>query len=136
MQLTLRELKEIERSLDKLLGADLPINISYRFTRVTKQIQSELKHFQESFQKLVKKYGETKQEKTLVPTEKVEEFNAEVDKLMKEEIAIDFTPICIDDLGDIKLSAIDLVNLDGKLIVDGNSREELKVIPGGKKREE
>lgn len=115
MQLKLKQIIESVDSLSKLLNKELPVKTAYRLGRLTKTIQSELEQFNLTRNNLIKKYGKEKDGQYQIdPEDKptLNKFNNEIDDLLSVEVEIDaYEPISIDELGDIKLSAIDMNNL-------------------------
>ena len=120
MKITLAEIKTLEASLSKIFNKDINIKLAYRLGSLIKTLSKELENLEESRVKLVKKYGvedeETKQ--VSVPTEKTQEFYAELNELMQIDIDIDFEPIPLEAFGDISISASDALKLDGKIIIN------------------
>lgn len=115
MKLTLKELLQNVESLGKLLNKELPVKTAYRLGKLSKALQSELNQFNLTRNNLIKKYGKEKDGQYQIdPEDKdaMEKFNKEIDELLALEISVDaYDPISIDDLGDIKLSSIDMSNL-------------------------
>lgn len=116
MKITIEQLHSIQVSLGKLLDQDLPIRMAYRMGKLAKTVREELNEFEEARVKLVEKIGEKVEEdgkeKISVPKDKMEVFSQELKSLLDEEVDVDFEPIKISDVEDIKLSAIDMANLD------------------------
>lgn len=118
--------------LDVILKTELPSKPAYWLARFTDKIQSEMKAMDSVRVKLVEKYAKKdkdgkpvfkkdKDGKELDPQQydlskkNMEIFNKEFADLGKEEFEIDFKPIKLEQLGDIKLKPIVLVQL-GKVI--------------------
>ncbi|QKJ99935.1 MAG: hypothetical protein HND40_10370 [Ignavibacteriota bacterium] len=116
MQLTLKQILESVDSLGKLLNKELPVKTAYRLGRLSKAIQSELDQFNLTRNNLIKKYGKEKDGQYQIdPDDKtaLEKFNKEIEELLDVEIKIDsYEPIPINELDDIKLSAIDMSKLE------------------------
>lgn len=115
MKLTLKELLQNVESLGKLLNKELPVKTAYRLGKLSKALQSELDQFNLTRNNLIKKYGKEKDGQYQIdPDDKeaLEKFNKEIEELLSVEINIDvYDPISVDELGEIKLSAIDMSNL-------------------------
>lgn len=115
MKLTLKELLQSVESLGKLLNKELTVITAYRLGKLSKALQSELDQFNLTRNNLIKKYGKEKDGQYQIdPDDKsaMEKFNKEIEELLTVEISIDvYEPIFIDDLGDIRLSPIDMSNL-------------------------
>ncbi len=118
MKVKLGRIKSLEKSLGKLSNTDIDIKIAYKLSRFLKQVVSESVLLEENRIKLVKKYScDPKDEKekgqTSVNPDKEQIFFQEYGELLEEEIDIDFSLISIEELGDIKLSTLDVLNLEG-----------------------
>ncbi len=115
MKLILKEIIQNVDSLGKLLNKELPVKTAYRLGRLSKVLQSEFDQFNLTRNNLIKKYGKEKDGQYQIDSDdknSIEKFQKEIDELLTVEIDIDaYEPISVDDLGDIKLSAIDMSNL-------------------------
>lgn len=126
MKITLAEIKALEPSLAKIFDKDLNITVAYRLSSLLAKLAEEMKRFEENRVKLVKKHG-TQKEDTVqfeVPPEKTKEFYEELNALLQIEVKIDFEPIPLKDLGDITLSATDVMKLDGKVIIEKAAKKK------------
>ena len=113
MEFTLGEVYRITRSLAKLTDKELPIKVSYRLLKFMKDCSTEMETMEKSRVKLVEKYSEPSEDKKdiKVKDENLEKFQTDFSVLLDEKVEIDFTPLSIDDLGDITFSANDLASL-------------------------
>lgn len=118
MKITLAEIKSLEKSLSKIFDKDLNIKIAYRLGKLLKKMSDEMNLLEENRIKLVKKYGKQTEDngQFAVDPDKTQDFYNEINELMQVEIDIDFEPISLEEFGDIKLSASDMIRLDGKII--------------------
>lgn len=121
MKIKLANIKNMETSLDSLLKKELNIRVAYRLSKLAKQIYEELLAFEESRIKLIKKYGYFNKETQLYEIDtknqkNVDDFTTEFNQLVSEEVDINFKPILLEDLGDIKLSAIDMMHFNDFII--------------------
>ena len=116
VKINLGELKNISASLTKILSQDMPVLQAYRMTKLAKSADKELKVVEDLRIGLVKKYGETNEQGNVEVKGRMSEFITEFNELLSEEVEISFIPINIDDLGDIKLSPVDLMNIDMFLV--------------------
>jgi hypothetical protein len=116
MELTLKQLVEKSESLGKLLNKELPIRSAYRLGRLLNAIKIELKEYDIHRNLLIKKYGKEKDGQfSIDPKDElaIESFVRDNEELMSVWVKIDsYNPISINELGDIKLSPIDLGNLE------------------------
>lgn len=128
MKISLAEIKSLEKSLSKIFDKDLNIKIAYRLGILLKKITEELRTLEENRIRLIKKYG-TKDEKTQqiqVPPDKNADFYKDFNELLTFEIDIDFEPISLNAFGDITLSAIDAMRLDGIVIKNDKTAAKKK----------
>jgi len=121
MKTTLAEMKSLETSLSKIFDKDVNIKIAYRLGKLLKRLSEEMKTLEENRIELVKKHGSTdeKTSQVSVAPENTPAFYKELGELMQIEIDIPFEPIILEELEDIKLSATDILRLEGKIIVSG-----------------
>ena len=134
MKFNLNEVRAMTQGLDVILGTELPIKPAYWLARFLDKVQSEMKALENARMKLIEKYAKKdKDGKPVMKKDKdgkqrdpqqydltaknMEEFEKEFAELGKEEFEIDFKPIKLDQLGDIKLKPIVLAQL-GKIIVE------------------
>jgi len=113
MTLTLAQIKNAELSITKLLTSPLPVRISYRLSKVVKIISAELQQFEELRQQMVEKYGETDSSGMVTVTQiNQQQFMTEINGLLAESIEFPDVKISLDDLGDVKLSAVEVATLE------------------------
>lgn len=120
----LGELREIMEGLNEMLDKELPIKTAYWFGKLAKKIQKEYGELEENRMKLVQKHakkGETGN--PIIENDKFvfanqDSFNAQFLELLETEVQIDFKPIALDRLGDIKLSPIAMIGLEKFLVID------------------
>lgn len=128
MKISLLEIKSLESSLSKIFDKDINVKTAYRLGKLLKRLSEEMSVMEAGRIKLVNKYGaeneETKQ--VTVPQEKTADFYKEFNELMRMEVEIDFEPISLDALGDIQLSAADIMRLDGKIIIGEEIEPEVE----------
>ena len=128
MKFTLNEVLGMKQGLDVILAKELPVKTAYWLARFLDKVGVEYKAFETARVKLAEKYA--KKDKDGKPAmKKVEDmpdqyditdgnmkkFNDELGELGKEEFEIDFKPIKLEQLGDIKIKPLVLVQL-GKVI--------------------
>lgn len=115
MKFQLGEIRNMKDPMIVLLGKDLPIKAAWSLTKLIKTFDKELGEIEEFRVNLIKKLGVADEEGNVqVPNEKMNEFIDQFNELLMTEIEVDFTPISIDSLGDIQVSAKDLMAL-GKI---------------------
>lgn len=119
MKFSLGEIYGLTRSLQKITDKELPIKASFRLCKFMKSCSEEMETLEKTRVKLVDKYAapfEDKKDKQ-VSEENRPKFQEEFTNLLKEEVEIDFKPIPIKDLGDISVSANDLIAMQ-KIFVE------------------
>ena len=120
MKIKLATIRGGIESFKKLLTANLPIKLAYSLSKSVKKLEGEVKIVEEQRIALLKKYGTSPDEKgnvTVLP-ENIEFFVKDFNGLLEVEVDIDITPVKLSELGDIKLSAVDLSNLEGIVVED------------------
>ena len=131
MKFSLNEILTMNEGLNVVLAKELPIKPAYWLARFLDKVSSEYKVMESTRTKLITKYAKkdkdgkpmTKKVKDGKPQEydltddNMEKFQTEFAELGKEEFEIDFNPIKLSDLGDIKLKPIVLIQLK-KIIVE------------------
>ena len=111
MKFKLIEIYNLVKGLAKVTEKELPIKVSYRLSKFLKICSSEMEIMEASRVKLVEKYSDSdmSEKNKKVADENIDKFQEDFTSLVNEEIDIDFEPISINDLGDISISANDLL---------------------------
>ena len=132
MKFSLNEIMTMQTGLDTILAKELPVKPAYWLARFLDKVGIEYKALEKARMILITKYAKKdKDGKPMMKKDKdgkpineydltkanVEKFQVEFAELGKEEFEVDFTPIKLDQLGDIKLKPMVLVQL-GKIIVE------------------
>lgn len=113
MKFQLGEIRQMKDPMIGMLGKDLPIKSAWKLNKLIKAFDKELGEIEEFRVGLVQKLGEADEEGNVqVPEDKMEQFIIEFNELLMTEIEVDFEAIDIDSLGDIQISAKDLLPLD------------------------
>lgn len=120
MKFKLAELKPFAEGLTEILNIELPIKPAYWLGKLLRKIEAELKHFDETRMKLIVKHSTEKDENGHPKVDETtnryivdeEAFSKEFIELCEEEIDIDFKPIKLEELGDVKLKPITLAKLE------------------------
>lgn len=106
--------------LSKLTNLELPIKLSYAFSKNITKIDAELKAYNVEKRKLLNKYGEKDNEGNLKQNEKgevnildIENFNKEIAELLQCESEIDIHLIDLESINtDIKITPGELMIID------------------------
>lgn len=115
MKVKLASIINSVEGLNNILKKELPVKAAYWLTKLSHKLESEIKQFTETRNRLIKKYGEQKDNDWLVnpeDKEKYEKFKNEMEELLNTEVDIDINPIAIKQLGDVKISAIDMMAIE------------------------
>ncbi len=106
---------------------DISIKTSYKITKLYKILLQEAEQYRESNMKILNKYGEKDTNDKLkinedgnifIITERLSEFNEEMNELNNIEVDIEFDPIKLDDFGNINIPPKYLINLIDKFIIE------------------
>lgn len=110
----LKQLIDAQDALHRLANAPLPAGVAFRLKRVLRVVNPELQAYEEARVKLAASFGELSEDgrQYIVPAEKMPAFNTELDALVNEEVALNFQPLHIKDLGDTAVTAVDLMALE------------------------
>ena len=113
MTLNLAQLKKMEPTLLKLSNYNLPIEISYKISRLLR----ELTLFEEIRKDLIMKYGEEIDGSYRVREENMSKFVEEITPILTEFVSTEFEPIKKEDFPkDICLTPIQLLDLEDLII--------------------
>lgn len=117
-------------ALVKLASADLPAKTAYWLKRITKAVGSESEQVETLRNQLIEKYGTKTGDKIQVEDEEsLKKFSEEMNEVLAEDIDLPGDPLALDRLGDVKLSALDLMRLDW-LIIDGEGDSSTEAAKG------
>jgi hypothetical protein len=120
MTIKLYELLNVEKPISELLNQNLPIKLSWRLSKLVKEISLELKEFNELRDKMIKQLGKEsepgKQDWSISPEDKeaIGTFQEQIQELVNVDADIrDFEPISINEFNgtDIKISPVQMASL-------------------------
>ncbi|MEM3091778.1 MAG: hypothetical protein QXD05_01455 [Candidatus Pacearchaeota archaeon] len=116
MEITIKQLIESAESLAILAQKDMPIKTSYKLGKLLNKIREELKLYEEQRNNLIKKYGKDigggNYQIDENDEEAINKFKKEHEELINLTVNIEYEPISLDSLGDIKISPMHMANLD------------------------
>lgn len=118
IKIQLGELRGIMEGLNAILAKELSIKPAYWFGKLGKKLHKEFTEFEENRVKLAKKHalkdenGQPVIENNKYKFADIESFNAEFKELAETEIEIDFNPVSLEQLGDVKISPIVMMGLE------------------------
>lgn len=116
--------ENFQKALLKLTEQPLPAKTAFKLKGITKKVKEEVNSYEDLRKEALNRFGRKKENgeldladngHVLFEQEAMQEFIKYLQELMTQEIEI--TSISIKDLGDISLTADDLLNLD-ELIVE------------------
>lgn len=135
MKVKVRELRNMSAGINEKITEKLPAKTAYRLFRFLNKLTSEINAFEKARVNLAIRYAKKdKNGKPLMEKDKDGKdinkydildkiaFEKEYMELTNEEIEIDWEPIKLADLGDVKLSILDLIKL-GKIIKEAESKK-------------
>ncbi|NGX63817.1 MAG: hypothetical protein KR126chlam6_01231 [Candidatus Anoxychlamydiales bacterium] len=101
-------MNELRAQFLSVLEAPMQNTVSVMNSLLTSVIYA----LEEKKQLLFIKYGEEKENKISIKQENVKTFTKDIGDLLDIEVEIEVTKVKLNDLGDIKLSPLDMLNLD------------------------
>lgn len=107
----LRELVVAQEALNQLLALELPAAAAFKIARAAQPIFAELQSYEQQRVRLVRQLGEAEGQQTIVRSDKVPEFNSEMDALLQVDVDLEIKKLSPDLLGDVDISAADLMAL-------------------------
>lgn len=113
MNVTLGQIRTAIESgaLSKLATEPLPIKQAYWVGRIAEAAETEYRRIEKHRIELVKAHGTQTDDQWQVPPEKNEIFQADFATLLLESVELPSNGFTLDELGDIKLSGLDFLNL-------------------------
>jgi hypothetical protein len=117
MNFTYAELDGMKDTLSKILNADLAISTSLKLRGFYKSIEKDLQIMQDEKNKSIKKNGKEDGQGNIIvdPKQNLQGFNqyvADLNEIYKGECSVEFEALPYSSLGDIKLSAVDLMKVE------------------------
>lgn len=121
MKVKLSEIVGSQQALIKLMQVKLPIQISYKLSKLAFKLEPELKIYNDQRNALIKELGEQINPETdewRVKADNLVKFQEEQKKLQEIEVDVKFAEdkelekIKVSDLGDVQIEANDLIALD------------------------
>jgi len=119
MKLTLQQAQNISNS--PIFGKSLPIQVSYKFSKLGKALVEELKLVEEHRQKLIQQCeGTLTEDKSQYKfsEEQGKKFQTEMQSLLETPIEVPFEPISLAALGDVALSPNELLGIEPLILVE------------------
>lgn len=112
-------------SLSKLLSQELPVKTAYRLGRFYNKVKSEMQQYFLLREKLIRKYGN--EEKGIFSIQPAdggawEKFSAENEELLSTKVKLDYDPIDIEEIESLKISPIDISNLEPLFRIENDKK--------------
>lgn len=106
MKVKLKEILETTQQFQKLVEVDFPVAISYRLRRLVDKLNPIIASYNVKRDELIKKFGTKTKDGvyTVKDKDKLVKFREQEEILGEIEESIEFTPISIEELGDVKIS--------------------------------
>jgi len=108
MKVKVVDILNANEGLKKIASLPINIKVSYQLMRLGNKISDELKVFDDKRKELLNKYGEINEGNWKVKEENMTDFTKDINDILEEDVDIEFEPISLDNLGDVKISLADL----------------------------
>lgn len=111
MKVSLFEIYSSVGVLNKLVDLPLPAKSSYKFVKIMRKFNDELKILEDERQKMINKYGKEREGTVIVEEHNRELFLKEFGDLLETQLDVDWDPISVDSLGDVELSVAEITKI-------------------------
>lgn len=120
IELKLGEIRNMKEPLQRLLDKEIPVRVAWNLTKLVKVFDKELSELEEQRVDTIKRIGVVDDSGNMsVPDDKMEEFVQTFNESLNSDFVIeDFEPIPVDLLGDITISAKDMIFLEKLIRMD------------------
>lgn len=115
MKIKVGQLVNSAQALSRLVQQPMKAQYSFPLSRLAKQIEPELKTYDETRMKLLQENGTLSEDGKsyfFVDNKKSDEFADELQAVLDSEVELEFKTIALDKLDRIEISAADLTVLD------------------------
>lgn len=122
MRCILNQIYAAQPAIEKIVKMDIPVVEAFKWGKLIKAINEELSQFENCRKNLVNKYADKDEEgKYSLPEENKEAFNDEIRKLLDVEVELNTEPLDLTKLGDIKISAVEVMSLEPFIFQEGEA---------------
>lgn len=120
IEVTLRDIIEGSEQMRYLMDIALKSSVAYKVARLAREMERELKTFDEARTKLIHKYGKKDENDKLiiddngqytVEPNKIQDFNNEINEVFNTKVELNATTIKLSELDDCELSPKRMVQL-------------------------
>jgi translation initiation factor 2 alpha subunit (eIF-2alpha) len=114
---------DFQKSLMKLSEQPLPAKTAFKLKGITKKVKEELTKYEELRNEALKRFGKKREDGSLdladngnvqFDTEQMHEFVQYIQEIVNEDVEL--ATLSINDLGDISLTAEELLHLDDLIV--------------------
>lgn len=123
LEVKLAQLVASAPALGRLCAEKAPARITFTLARVTKSINSELETYEKTRMSLLEKYGTLSEDKShykFESREQSEKFELELKELLETPVSLQHSPLALDQLETVSVSAADLMALDWLIVEDAS----------------
>lgn len=110
LKTNLKSIVNAKESLKILSETELPVKVSYSLAKLINEVNKELSIFSAEKLKLFKKYGKLENDAYTILSENRENFHADLESLLSEEVTVFANKIDLPE--DLKLKPKDMINLE------------------------
>ena len=107
IEMTVQQMVDSVNALKEINEKKMPARTAYQFARIIREVENELKNFQEARNKLIERFGKKDESGKLIEDEKgnieifpekQEQFKKEADELMASKIHVNCEQIMLEDI--------------------------------------
>ena len=120
IEVTVRDIIEGSEQMRQLMDVPLKSSVAYKVARLAREMERELKTFDETRTRLIHKYGKKDENDELIiddngqytiEPDKIQDFNNEINEVFNTKVELNATAIKLSELDDCKLSPKRMVQL-------------------------
>lgn len=120
IEMTIQQMIDSVPALREINEKKMPAKTAYQFAKIIREIENELKNFQEARNKLIERFGKKDESGKLIEDEdgnveifagKSEAFKKEADELMSTKIQINCEPIDFENISDNEFTPKEIEDL-------------------------
>ena len=129
MSVKIGQLDNVLQSLNVLGKKELPIRVSYKISKIIRQLSNEHEIFMQKKKEIAEKYAERDKEGNIITSEegfikieksKIDKCQKELDELVMIDFELTFEPIKLSELESVTVTPSDLAKLH-KFITEDNA---------------
>jgi hypothetical protein len=116
MKLVIEQIINSKDVLKNLGSQKMNASIAFKIQRNIRKLNPEIENFQTVMKDIVEKYSDKKDNYFEVRESERNEYQKELNELLKEEVEVDISQINIDDFSNIQLTPFELMQIDWMFI--------------------